>query len=102
MCCLALAAGFIGPRFAVSVLSNNGGTTLVVLMGVETLPVIAEALVAAGRDVDTPLACVMDGGLPTQAVIATTLGAVAKDGTPAGLRPPAVTVIGPVARFAAG
>ena len=80
----------------------RGGTTLVVLMGVETLPAIAAALVAAGRDADTPLASVMDGGLPTQAVISSTLGAVAKDGTPAGLRPPAVTVIGPVAGFAAG
>jgi uroporphyrin-III C-methyltransferase len=80
----------------------RGGTTLVVLMGVETLPAIAAALVAAGRDADTPLASVMDGGLPSQAVLTSTLGAVAKDGPPAGLRPPAVTVIGPVAGFAAG
>ncbi|MGZ4599292.1 MAG: uroporphyrinogen-III C-methyltransferase [Oryzihumus sp.] len=80
----------------------RGGTTLVVLMGVETLPAIAAALVAAGRDADTPLACVMDGGLPTQAVLPSTLGAVAKGGPPDGLRPPAVTVIGPVAGFAAG
>ncbi|HEX8969936.1 uroporphyrinogen-III C-methyltransferase [Oryzihumus sp.] len=80
----------------------RGGTTLVVLMGVETLAAIAAALVAAGRDADTPLASVMDGGLPTQAVLSSTLGAVAKDGPPDGLRPPAVTVIGPVAGFAAG
>ena len=35
----------------------RGGTTLVVLMGVETLRSIVGALVGAGRDQDTPLAC---------------------------------------------
>ena len=80
----------------------RGGTTLVVLMGVETLPSIAAALLAAGRAEDTPLASVMDAGLPTQAVIRTTLGAVADGHAPEGLRPPAVTVIGDVAGFAAG
>jgi uroporphyrin-III C-methyltransferase / precorrin-2 dehydrogenase / sirohydrochlorin ferrochelatase len=80
----------------------RGGTTLVVLMGVETLPSIAAALVEAGREEDTPVACVMDGGMPTQQVISTTLGAVVKAGPPEGLRPPAVTVIGAVAGFAAG
>ena len=47
----------------------RGGTTLVVLMGVETLPSIVDALLDAGRHGDTPLACVMDGGLPTQQVV---------------------------------
>ena len=47
----------------------RGGTTIVVLMGVETLPHIVGALLDAGRHGDTPLACVMDGGLPTQQVV---------------------------------
>ncbi len=78
----------------------RGGTTLVVLMGVETLPSIVGALLDAGRHGDTPLACVMDGGLPTQQVVSSTLAQVLSAGPPAGLRSPAVTVIGPVAGFA--
>jgi uroporphyrin-III C-methyltransferase/precorrin-2 dehydrogenase/sirohydrochlorin ferrochelatase len=80
----------------------RGGTTLVVLMGVETLPSIAAALVDARRDGSTPVACVMDGGLPSQQVVLTTLAAVVTSGAPPGLRSPAVTVIGAVAAFAAG
>ncbi len=80
----------------------RGGTTIVVLMGVETLPQIVGALLEAGRHGDTPLACVMDGGLPTQQVVRTTLALVVSAGPPPGLRSPAVTVIGAVAGFADG
>jgi len=80
----------------------RAGTTLVVLMGVETLRPIVGALVGAGRDLDTPLACVMDAGLPSQRVVLTTLARVANTGPPPELRSPAVIVIGAVAAFAAG
>ena len=80
----------------------RGGTTLVVLMGVETVPSIVGALIDAGRDGDTPVACVMDGGLPSQKVVLTTLAAIVSSGPPPELRSPAVTVIGAVAAFAAG
>ncbi|MHB1473360.1 MAG: uroporphyrinogen-III C-methyltransferase [Dermatophilaceae bacterium] len=80
----------------------RGGTTLVVLMGVQTLPSIVDALVDAGRDGDTPVAFVMDGGLPSQKVVLTTLAAVISSGPPPELRSPAVTVIGAVAAFATG
>ena len=79
----------------------RAGTTLVVLMGVETLPSIVRALVDAGRAGDTPVACVMDGGLPSQQVVLTTLAAIVASGVPPELRAPAVTVIGAVAAFAA-
>jgi uroporphyrin-III C-methyltransferase len=78
------------------------GTTLVVLMGAETLESIVVALVAAGKDVNTPLACVMDGGLPSQKVVQSTLAMVVSSGPPTGLRPPAVIVIGAVAGLTAG
>jgi uroporphyrin-III C-methyltransferase / precorrin-2 dehydrogenase / sirohydrochlorin ferrochelatase len=80
----------------------RGGTTLIVLMGVETLPAIVGALLDAGRHGDTPLACVIDGGLPTQQVVSSTLAQVVSTGPPPGLRSPAVTVIGAVAGFADG
>jgi uroporphyrin-III C-methyltransferase/precorrin-2 dehydrogenase/sirohydrochlorin ferrochelatase len=77
------------------------GTTLVVLMGVETLPSIVVALLKAGRDGETPVACVMDGGLPSQHVVLTSLADINSNGVPLELRSPAVTVIGAVAAFAA-
>jgi len=80
----------------------RSGTTLVILMGVENLAAIAAALVACGRDGETPLACVMDGGLPSQSVVLTTLAGVAGSGPPRQLRPPAVIVIGAVAAFVVG
>jgi uroporphyrin-III C-methyltransferase/precorrin-2 dehydrogenase/sirohydrochlorin ferrochelatase len=80
----------------------RGGTTLVVLMGVETLPSMVGALVDAGRDGDTPVACIMDGGLSSQKVVLTTLAAIVSSGPPPELRSPAVIVIGAVAAFAAG
>lgn len=78
------------------------GTTLVVLMGVDNLGSIVAALVKAGRGGDTPVACVMDGGLPSQKVVPSTLATIARSGPPPGLRPPAVIVIGAVAAFATG
>ncbi len=78
------------------------GTTIVVLMGVQNLVSIATALVKAGSDENTPLACVMDGGLPSQKVVRGTLATVTGSGPPAKLSSPAVIVIGAVAALAAG
>ena len=75
----------------------RSGTTLVLLMAVHTLPEISRALCDAGLPVDTPLASVMDAGLPSQRVVTSTVGQVARAGRPEGLQAPAVTVIGPVA-----
>jgi len=80
----------------------RGGTTLVILMGVQNLGPIVRALVNAGLDGNTPVACVMDGGLPSQQVVVTTMAAIVSEGAPAGLRSPAVTVIGAVAALATG
>jgi len=80
---------------------GRSGVTIVVLMGVETLPRIARALIEAGRDADTPVASVMDAALPSQRTHVSTLGRFA-DGATQEVRAPAVTVIGDVARFAQG
>lgn len=68
--------------------------TVVVLMGVATLTKIAHALTAHGLDPDTPAASVSDAGLPSQRVARATLRDIASAGATAGIRPPAVTVIG--------
>ncbi len=73
------------------------GTTIVVLMGVRTLPAITAALLAGGLDPTTPAVVVADGTTPSERTIAATLATVADAPTEAGVGPPAITVVGPVA-----
>jgi uroporphyrin-III C-methyltransferase len=77
----------------------RGPGTLVLLMGVAHLPEISAELIKRGRDAATPVAVICDGTLPTQQVLTSTLGEVAGDADRAGLRPPAVVVIGEVVRL---
>jgi uroporphyrin-III C-methyltransferase/precorrin-2 dehydrogenase/sirohydrochlorin ferrochelatase len=74
--------------------------TIVLMMGVERLPQFADALLTAGRPADTPVAIIEDGTMRTQRVLKSTLASVADAATAAGVRPPAVIVIGPVAGLA--
>jgi siroheme synthase len=71
----------------------------VLLMGVAHLREISAELIKRGRDAATPVAVICDGTLPTQQVLTSTLGDVAGDADRAGLRPPAVVVIGEVVRL---
>jgi uroporphyrin-III C-methyltransferase/precorrin-2 dehydrogenase/sirohydrochlorin ferrochelatase len=70
--------------------------TLVVLMGVETAPAIAAALVEHGRAADTPVAVVVDGASPDQRLHRTTLAGLGATIAAEGVRPPAVWVVGDV------
>ncbi len=72
------------------------GTTLVVLMGMRNLAAIADALVAAGLDRNTPCAVVADAASAGQRVLRSTLADVVADTAEAGIGAPAVTVIGHV------
>lgn len=74
------------------------GTTLVVLMGVANLAAITEALLVHGMDATTPAAVVARGGHPDQEVVQAPLRDIAR--AAGAVRPPAVTVIGEVARWA--
>ena len=69
--------------------------TLVILMGVATLPIINARLIAAGRDPATPAAVIERGLTTTQRVVTGTLGNIAERA--AHLASPAVIVIGDVA-----
>jgi uroporphyrin-III C-methyltransferase/precorrin-2 dehydrogenase/sirohydrochlorin ferrochelatase len=70
--------------------------TLVLLMGIESLGLIAETLVRHGRPPGTPVAVIADGTLPTQRTMNATLQTVATQAAAAGFRPPAVVVVGDV------
>lgn len=70
--------------------------TLVLLMAVQNLPVIAEHLISAGRDPQTPVAIVEEGSRPQQRLLTASLSEVAAEAERAAVRPPAVIVIGDV------
>src|SRR4051812_41357779 len=71
--------------------------TLVFYMGVRALPRIAERLVAGGRPADEPVVIVERGTLPRQRAVHGTLATIAERATEAGVRPPSITLVGPVA-----
>lgn len=74
--------------------------TVVVLMGVDTIGAVAAALIAHGRAPDTPVVAVQDAGHPGQRSLPARLDGIAAVAARAGVRPPAVFVVGPVAAFA--
>ncbi len=74
--------------------------TLVLYMGVRRLPEISARLIEAGRPADEPAAVVERGTLPGQRTVTAPLGEIAAAAS--AVRPPAVTVVGPVARLRDG
>jgi uroporphyrinogen III methyltransferase/synthase len=74
--------------------------TLVIYMGVTTAPEWSQALIANGKSPDTPVAIVRRCSFPDQQTIETTLGEVGAMLGRGGdkLRPPAVVIVGEVAR----
>jgi uroporphyrin-III C-methyltransferase/precorrin-2 dehydrogenase/sirohydrochlorin ferrochelatase len=70
--------------------------TLVLLMATEHLQAVADTLIRHGRHARTPVSAISDGTLPSQRTINARLDTVARDCARAGLRPPAVVVVGVV------
>src|SRR4051812_19737221 len=74
--------------------------TLVFYMGVKQLPEIARRLVEAGRPGHTPAAVVERGTLPGQRTVVATLDDIAERVAAEGVKPPAITLVGEVAKLA--
>ncbi len=74
--------------------------TLVLYMGVRRLPQIAASLMAGGRSGSEPAAVVEAGTLPRQRVVTGTLETIAETVRLEEIRPPSITVVGPVAALA--
>lgn len=70
--------------------------TVVFLMAVKNLPQICANLIKAGRSKDTPVALVQHGTLAIQKTVSGTLETIAGIAAAAGIKPPAVTVVGEV------
>lgn len=71
--------------------------TLVILMGMHRLKEIADGLLAAGKNADTPCAVVMEGTTGRQRCLRTVLSKLHAEAARQGFTSPAVIVIGAVA-----
>jgi uroporphyrinogen III methyltransferase/synthase len=78
-----------------SALAKTGGT-IVLYMGVKTLPTIVRSLVRAGMSGDTPAAAVQWGTLPRQRSVVATLDTLVHAIAREGITAPVITVIGDV------
>lgn len=70
--------------------------TLVFLMGVGNLPQIVEKLMTNGKDGQTPVALIRWGTRPEQQVVTGTLATIVEEVQRAGLKSPAIIIIGQV------
>jgi len=72
--------------------------TLVVYMGVTHLAAICRTLVREGKPSETPVAVVESGSLPSQRVFSGTLASISEQAREQRLRPPALLIVGDVAK----
>lgn len=84
------------PGSTINWASLAGIGTLVFLMGVKNLPHICKQLMAHGKPADTPAAAVRWGTTPKQETVTGTLADLPDKVKKAGLKAPAITVVGQV------
>jgi uroporphyrin-III C-methyltransferase len=75
------------------------GQTIVVYMGVASIGIICERLIAHGLDSSTPAVAVRNASTATQRTVAGTLADLPQRIARAGLAPPALVIIGEVVRL---
>jgi len=78
---------------------SRGIGTLVFFMGVKNLPDISQKLIAHGKSPDTPVALIRWGTTPGQQTVTGTLDDIADRVKKAGLKSPAIIVVGDVVRL---
>ncbi len=84
------------PESTIKWASLAGLGTVVFLMGVKNLPDICRQLMAHGKPPQTPAAAIRWGTTPRQETITGTLATLPELVRQAGLKPPAITVVGEV------
>jgi uroporphyrinogen III methyltransferase/synthase len=77
----------------------KGIGTIVFLMGVKNLPYITSRLISHGMHSDTPVALIRWGTTPRQITVTGTLDTIVERVEDAGLKPPAVIVVGRVVKL---
>jgi uroporphyrin-III C-methyltransferase / precorrin-2 dehydrogenase / sirohydrochlorin ferrochelatase len=91
-----IGSGHVGSD-AATLAALAGGATVVLLMAVSALRAICAAALAAGVPGDLPVAMVEQGSTPGERVTRATVATAAEVAEQAGVRPPAVVVLGRVA-----
>ena len=77
----------------------TGAGTLVIYMGIKNLPDITQKLIAAGRAPETPVAVVRWASTPRQESLIGTLATISDLVLEAGIKPPALVVVGEVVQL---
>ena len=88
------------PHMRWDLAAQDPHATLVGYMGVTALPTVARRLLEGGMDPTTPAAIIERGTTSGQRLVVSTLAALPDEATRAGIRPPALFVIGPTVRHA--
>ncbi len=89
-----------GPQVRWDMLARDPHSTLVGYMGVANLPEVSKRLLAAGMPPSTPAALIAQGTRAGQHPVVSTVSGLHAAGIAAGIRPPAIFVIGPTVRHA--
>lgn len=101
-----VVSGHVGPDHPGSTVDWDAlavqGGTIVLLMGVATLGAICDRLVAGGLASETPAATIANAGGADSRVVRGRVSDMARIVAEAGIRPPAITVIGQVAGLELG
>ncbi|MDK2824092.1 MAG: uroporphyrinogen methyltransferase / synthase [Clostridia bacterium] len=79
-------------------LASDPGT-LIFLMGVGNLPNIVQQLIKNGKDKNTPVALIRWGTRPEQQVVSGILANIVEEVTRAGLKSPAIIIVGEVVKL---
>lgn len=77
----------------------TGAGTIVIFMGIKNLPVITRKLIENGRDPKTPVAVVRWASTPEQRSVEGTLETITDIVQEAGIKPPALVVVGEVVKL---
>ena len=98
-----VVSGHVAPGHPESLVNWNAlaamSGTIVLLMAVERIQLFAEVLRRGGRPADTPVLVVQSGSTAAERTLRATLADVPQRIREAGIRPPAIIVIGAVAGF---
>ena len=77
----------------------TGAGTIVIYMGIKNLPIITRKLMDNGRAPDTPVAVVRWASTPIQHSVVGTLETITEVVEQAGIRPPALVIVGEVVKL---
>ena len=96
---VSVVTGARARNAAACISGDLSADTIVILMGVTQLREIVAELIAAGRPIETPAAVIRWGTYEGQLTVTGTLETIVTDALNAGMRPPAVIVVGEVVKL---